>query len=482
MSATTVINGRPLSALTAVALAGCLLALVFAGGASSAFPGSNGKIVFASDRDGGLDVYSMEPDGSVESRLTNTIGDDTRPMWSSDGTRIVFSSRREGVSKIFTMNAAGTAAPTRVTDPLTTVSGQGDQEPSWSRSGTRIAFFSDRELGFAHIWTVNADGTGLVRLTSVGENLNPVWSPTADLIAFTSDRDADGDYEIFTMDGLGGNVFQRTSNTYWDSDPDWSPDGTRLAFQSFLDGQFDIQVLDLASGTLSRLTNDPAFDTAPAWSPDGTKIVFQSNRDGDWEIFTMSANGSGVQQLTNNSASDRVADWQPLVGPGDTTAPSMVLPGFVTVDATSPAGAVVTYGVSVSDAGDPNPTVLCSPASGATFAIGVTIVSCTATDRAGNSSSGSFLVTVRGLDEQVQRLLNEILTAVAIPPSQRAFLAARLRTALALFDPSRPQQRLAVCSALGVFSAFLSVWPGIPELLEDKWRADVQRIRSVLNC
>ena len=313
---------RRIRMLLAVAALGALAVCV--GPAQSAFPGTNGKIVLASDRDGELDVYSMEPDGSTETRLTNTPGDDAYPMWSSDGTMIVFSSRREGVNKIFTMNAAGTAAPTRVTDPTTTVSGQGDEEPSWSRNGSRIAFRSDRELGFAHIWTVNADGTGLVRLTSVGENLNPVWSPTTDLIAFTSDRDADGDYELFTMDALGGNIVQRTSNTYWDSNPDWSPDGTRLAFQSFLDGQFEIQVLHLASGTLSRLTNDPGFDTAPAWSPDGAKIVFQSNRDGDFEIFTMSADGTGAQQLTNNSASDRVADWQPLVGPGDTTPPTMV--------------------------------------------------------------------------------------------------------------------------------------------------------------
>ena len=81
----------------------------------------------------------------------------------------------------------------------------------------------------------------------------------------------------------------------------------------------------------------------------------------------------------------------------DTTAPTLVLPGDTFASATGPGGAVVDYTVSATDIVDPNPIVDCAPPPGATFPLGVTAVSCTATDNEGNTSSGGFDVTV--LDE-----------------------------------------------------------------------------------
>jgi outer membrane protein assembly factor BamB len=77
----------------------------------------------------------------------------------------------------------------------------------------------------------------------------------------------------------------------------------------------------------------------------------------------------------------------------DSTAPTLNLPGTITAKGTSSSGAVVTYSVSATDPDD-TATVSCSPASGSVFAIGTTTVSCTATDTAGNTTSGSFLVVV----------------------------------------------------------------------------------------
>ena len=456
--------------------------------AHAAFPGTNGRIALMSDRDapGEFEVYSMSPDGSNQTRLTNTSGTDAQPMWSPAGTKIAFSSRREGVSKIFTMNVDGTGQM-RVTNQPATALGQGDEEPSWARNGIRIAFHSDRELGL-HIWSVNADGSNLARLTSVGENVTPVWSPNFDRIAFATTRDGGEDYEISTMDAFGGNVQQHTSNDTWDSNPDWSPTGTKLAFQRFGDaGAFDIWVLDLISGAETQLTNDPALDTAPAWSPDGTKIAFQSNRDGDWEIFTMNPDGSGVQQLTHNDAADRVADWQALGGGGpqrDQTPPRMILPGPLPVDATSPAGVPMTFHVSATDDVDPSPTVTCLPASGATFPIGTSTVTCTASDASGNTTTGSFTVTVRGAGVQISRLLTEVIAASGLTATQKEYLRMILERLLVGFDPNNQTHRLAACRTLGLFSIFVSVWRGlpIPPALADKWLADSRRIREVLNC
>ena len=67
----------------------------------------------------------------------------------------------------------------------------------------------------------------------------------------------------------------------------------------------------------------------------------------------------------------------------------------MTIEGNAPGGAVVTYSVSASDVVDPHPTVVCSPASGASFPLAATTVSCTASDAAGNLATGSFKVTVQ---------------------------------------------------------------------------------------
>jgi TolB protein len=455
------------------------LSTIPSSGAGATFPGANGRIVFASGPFGEEDIYVMAADGTNQQRLTDAAGRDQYPVWSADGTRIVFSSGREGLQKIFTMNPDGTAQ-TRITDPPGPL-GSGDEEPTWSRNGNKIVFRSDREGG-SQIWAMNSDGSGIGRLTFDGLSLNPAWSPNVDRIAFASDRD--GDFELYSMDAFGGNVVQYTTNDASDFDPSWSPDGTKIAFQSNVDGDFDIWMLS-GTNTLTQLTNDPGLDSAPAWSPDGTQIAFQSNRDGDFEIFTMNADGSDVVQLTHNDVFDRVADWQPLtLGGDDTTPPTLSVPAPITVDATSRDGAIVTYTVSATDVVDPAPTVSCTPSSGSTFPIGTTTVSCTATDRAGNTSTGFIVVTVKGVGDQVESLFTKVVNASALPATQKTLLVNRLQTLLANFDPDNPAHRFTVCNTLGLFAILVSAWSGrgIPTATADEWLADVRRIRSILLC
>jgi len=169
---------------------------------------------------------------------------------------------------------------------------------------------------------------------------------------------------------------------------------------------------------------------------------------------------------------------------GDTTPPVLTLPANIAADATSPAGAVVTFTVTATDDIDPNPTVSCSPASGATFAIGATSVSCTATDQSRNTSSRSFVVTVRGAREQTMRLLQEVMTAAGPTPLQRAILKAQLQAVLDGFSSTNPAQHGISCARLAVVAILVSAWSEhpIPRVLADGWRADAHRIRGVLGC
>src|SRR5436309_2843912 len=104
--------------------------------AGAVVPGGNGKIVFASDRDGNNEIYVMDADGSHQTRLTNNPADDILPAWSPDGTKIAWSTNRLGGSnyEIFVMNADGSNPGTSPTTGVLTGSRRG--RPTVARSPT----------------------------------------------------------------------------------------------------------------------------------------------------------------------------------------------------------------------------------------------------------------------------------------------------------------------------------------------------------
>src|SRR3954447_5922630 len=116
------------------------------------------------------------------------------------------------------------------------------------------------------------------------------------------------------MDADGTNVVQLTSNDVFDSAPAFSPDGTKLAFESARDSGdalvLDIYVMDTDGSDVRRLTADPAHDEGPIWSPDGTKIALTSERGGSSDVWVMASDGSGLRRLTDDPSRDESPDWQ----------------------------------------------------------------------------------------------------------------------------------------------------------------------------
>lgn len=163
------------------------------------------------------------------------------------------------------------------------------------------------------------DAGPVERLTynEVGDRY-PSWSPDGSQIAWQTW--VDDVAQICVMEADGTEPTQLTYGKVGSRDPSWSPDGSRIAFQSWFVSSSEICVVNADGSDVTRLTRDRAGSKSPSWSPDSTSIAFQSSMDGGWEIRVMSANGVGRHapypqrgpRRVSSMVSRRVADRLPL--------------------------------------------------------------------------------------------------------------------------------------------------------------------------
>jgi TolB protein len=114
------------------------------------------------------------------------------------------------------------------------------------------------------------------------------------------------------MDRDGSNLVRLTDHAADDTSPAWSPDGSRIAFETTRDGYAEVYVLPVGGGEAVNVSNTPlATDLGPTWSPDGGRIAFYSDRDGDWDVYVMNSDGSDAAKLTGDSFNDQVPAWRP---------------------------------------------------------------------------------------------------------------------------------------------------------------------------
>ena len=238
------------------------------------------QIAFSGTRGGGSNIFRMNADGSGQVPITNTTQmSNLDPAWSPDGQKIAFVSSRGGTgrSEIWVMGADG-SNPQRLTvnkELSTDSSGpiySNDREPAWSPDGSRIAFSSDRDGGLANyeIYVVNADGSNPLRLTnSAQDDSNPTWSPDGSRIAFSSKRDF-GHPEIYVMNADGsGQTNLTNTNASNEAEPSWSPDGSSIVYlrvSSEFNGTFVLYRMGADGSNQTLLVNNaPVTSWMPAW-------------------------------------------------------------------------------------------------------------------------------------------------------------------------------------------------------------------------
>jgi Tol biopolymer transport system component len=300
-------------------------------------------IAFGSNAPGLQAIFVVNPDGTELRSLTPEGGFDRGPVWSPDGSRMLFTSRDD----LYVMNGDGsgrtlladgdgfaayrwspdgniiafvavTVAGADVFEDLWVMNADGTNSrelasnasgPSWSPDGSGLAYFSS-SLSDPHIRIINLDGTGDRRLTNDPvAAFQPAWSPDGRRIAIVTLGTKD--LLLFNPDGSG--VVNLTPAGTDDDSPTWSPDGSRIAFNTGPENQpleSDIAVVNPDGSGRMVLTNNPGFDLSPSWSADGSRIVFESSATGNSEIFVMNADGTGQMNLTNRpGAHDTEPDW-----------------------------------------------------------------------------------------------------------------------------------------------------------------------------
>jgi Tol biopolymer transport system component len=196
--------------------------------------------------------------------------------------------------------------------------------PGQAKCEGRIAFVSTRD-GEPGIFAVNADGSGLTRLTSDRGDGQPAWSPDGSRIAFLAMRQADEraleglsmHRMIYLMDADGGNLRRLTDLPA--AVLRWSPDGTLIGIQSSAEDETNrnatgivsnaIYVMDADGRRQRRLTELTYRNTLASWSPDGRHIAYASDRDNNWEIYVADVDRGREQRLTTRPGPDRSPVW-----------------------------------------------------------------------------------------------------------------------------------------------------------------------------
>lgn len=286
---------------TAAVVAGSIVS----GSAHAAFPGANGRIVFASYDGDGAHIYTTSPSGNSLRRLSDAGAD---PAWSPDGTAIAFTDRaRDSETAVFTMRSDGSRVR-RVTPK-----GVGAYEPSWSPDGERL-LFTVEENQQESLYTIGADGKDLTPLTDLpGNEYMAAWAPDGTRIAFVMSDPLYLTHDLYTVAPDGSDLTRLTHDPFDQKyAPNWSPDGGSLVYERYAVGANQGELVLIGADGLGeqQITNTGWDENWPSFSPDGQFLLFGSNKDGDWDIYTMRLDGSGLRKLTHNTSDEHVADWE----------------------------------------------------------------------------------------------------------------------------------------------------------------------------
>ncbi|MGA2269667.1 MAG: winged helix-turn-helix domain-containing protein [Bryobacteraceae bacterium] len=267
-----------------------------------AFSPDGKQLAFArADSFSATDLYVLPLSGNKQPRRLTFDGLTIDGLtWTSDSREIIFSSRRGGsINSLWRIAATG-GAPERVSSV-----GEDIGSPAMARNSNRLAY--TRTLDDMNIWSIALDASGHATsetplIASTFRDSDPDYSPDGRKIAFTSGRAGGFGIWVSNSDGSDPRLLF-DGGPYVTGSPRWSPDGRWIAFDSRSNnpvnvGSPNIWVISAEGGQARRLTTDAAGGVAPSWSHDGRWIYFASARGGNLNVWKMPAGGGSAVPVT----------------------------------------------------------------------------------------------------------------------------------------------------------------------------------------
>jgi Tol biopolymer transport system component len=290
----------------------------------------NGRIAFSSFRSDPTfstgDIFTMNNDGTGLRQLTTNPADDAQADWAPDGRDIVYRIRKPNSRVNFEVSRM-TASGLGITKLTDTPTGQASSQPAWYPDRSAILFRRSASGGISSIWHMGPLGEQPELLVDPpGGQLYPSLSPDMSRLLFATTKSPTGDtdraVESMAADGTGLTTLFDVPGAF-DSAPAWSPDGTRIAFESNADvaggnpeRDEEIWIMDADGANPIQITHNAIRDEGPAWSPDGTMLAYSSGLDDlHLDINVMTTEGVHLRTLTNFAGRDESPDWQTIPAP-----------------------------------------------------------------------------------------------------------------------------------------------------------------------
>src|SRR5947207_640566 len=277
------------------------------GPSSVAWAPDSREVVFSM----GGSLWRQKIDSTSAEQLTDGPGYDYQPDWSPDGRFIVYASAQGEAIELRLLDLS--AGRTR----QLTQGGAVNVEPRWSPQGQRVLYVSTAYHRHFHVFAAEVrEGqlTNPVRLTGEDKSslpryyysaydheINPTWTRDGEAIVFVSNRG-----RIHGTGGLwraaavpGAQALElRYEETNWQARPDFSPDGKRIVYSSYLGRNWlQLWLMPADGGEPLPLTYGQWDEPSPRWSPDGAYIAFISNRDGDTQLSLLRLRGGSARVL-----------------------------------------------------------------------------------------------------------------------------------------------------------------------------------------
>ena len=274
---------------------------------------SNYKIAYIAGGNSSRRIIVVDINGNKDQNFSppNLPGNYFNGLSSANnGKRIAFMRDVEGIDRysLWVMNYDGSGLK------RLTPKGQEALAPSWAADGSMLSF-TRRDAGIWEIYTIHSDGTGLKRISNFRANgtkprwgASTSWSPNGKSIVYSLSFGSWEDNQIFMMDADGKNVRELTDSNSDNRNPDFSPDGKYIAFNSTKNGTRETAILNLKTKDITYLGNN-ASGFGLDWSPDGKRIAYSGKHGDNHDIFVMNADGSHQIRISKSPDMDMGPSW-----------------------------------------------------------------------------------------------------------------------------------------------------------------------------